>query len=213
MISFLCTNHSFLICHTGISVDTLSAEFESRHRVVEDKKIDAAIYNEDDCVDSFVKPMTPEDNGTVTENFSEDVSIQGVPLSVPSQDGSVVDDDSGDIELGDMFLEDSSSGLVLHPEIVELQKKEKMKELTSEKNLEKLEGIWKKVRFAFISAFCVDNSIHMILMPHEISFGGLCSPPLPFQSGLSAPSSHLKMCRNLGTSSYYFQFVNVSYNS
>ncbi|KAI7745964.1 hypothetical protein M8C21_029271 [Ambrosia artemisiifolia] len=108
----------------GISVDTLAAEFESRHRVVENKNIEDVIGGEDGCMESTVE--------------------QDVSLSVPSQDGSVADEDSGDIELGDMFLEDSSSDQVLPPEIVELQKKEKMKELTSEKNLEKLEGIWKK---------------------------------------------------------------------
>ncbi|XP_076921009.1 DExH-box ATP-dependent RNA helicase DExH7, chloroplastic-like [Bidens hawaiensis] len=121
----------------GISVDTLAAEFESRQRAMENKNIEAVIGGEDDCIESTVEQVGPQDNEKVTDNCStEDVS-----LSVPSQDA---DEDSGDIELGDMFLEDSSSGQVLPPEIVEMQKKEKMKELTSEKNLEKLEGIWKK---------------------------------------------------------------------
>ncbi|GKC17322.1 hypothetical protein Tco_1014104 [Tanacetum coccineum] len=131
----------------GISVDTLAAEFESRHRVIEEspsKNLDAVVCEEDDCIDSSVEQMGPEDNEIITEKFSEDVLTQGISSSVPSQEGTVADEDLGDIELGDMFLEDSSSGQVLHPDIVELQKKEKMKELTSEKNLQKLEGIWKK---------------------------------------------------------------------
>ncbi|KAI7745963.1 hypothetical protein M8C21_029270, partial [Ambrosia artemisiifolia] len=124
----------------GISVDTLAAEFESRHRVVENKNVEDVIGGEDGCIESTIEQVHPHDN----EMLKDNCSTQGVSLSVPSQDGSVADEDSGDIELGDMFLEDSSSDQVLPPEIVELQKKEKMKELTSEKNLEKLEGIWKK---------------------------------------------------------------------
>ncbi|XP_076947486.1 DExH-box ATP-dependent RNA helicase DExH7, chloroplastic isoform X2 [Bidens hawaiensis] len=121
----------------GISVDTLAAEFESRQRAMENKNIEAVIGGEDGCIESTVEQVGPQDNEKVTDNCSTDE----VSLSVLSQDA---DEDSGDIELGDMFLEDSSSGQVLPPEIMEMQKKEKMKELTSEKNLEKLEGIWKK---------------------------------------------------------------------
>lgn len=136
----------------GISVDTLAAEFESRHRVIEEspreslpcKNLDVVTCDEDGCMNSSVKQMDSKDNGTVIESCSEDVSTLGISSSVPSHDGTIVDEDSEDIELGDMFLENSSSGQVLHPEIVELQKKEKMKELTSEFFLEKLEGIWKK---------------------------------------------------------------------
>lgn len=133
--------------HTGISVDTLAAEFESRHRAIENKNTEAVVGGEDGCVESTVEQVGPQDNEIVMENCT----TQDVSLSVPSQDGAAVaDEDAGDIELGDMFLEDSSSAQVLHPEIVEFQKKEKMKELTSEKNLEKLEGIWKKVMVALI---------------------------------------------------------------
>ncbi|XP_076959181.1 DExH-box ATP-dependent RNA helicase DExH7, chloroplastic-like [Bidens hawaiensis] len=141
----------------GISVDTLAAEFESRQRAMENKNIEAVIAGEDGCIESTVDQVGPQDNEKVTDNCStEDVS-----LSVPSQDA---DEDSGDIELGDMFLEDSSSGQVLPPEIVEMQKKEKMKELTSEKNLEKLEGIWKKVMLAFMSLFCCFIWYHLLLI-------------------------------------------------
>lgn len=50
---------------------------------------------------------------------------------------------SEDVELGDFFIEDASTD-VLPPEVQEIQKKERMKDLRSEKNIEKLEGIWKK---------------------------------------------------------------------
>lgn len=146
LVLFVNYIHNFC---TGISVDTLAAEFESRYRVIEDShcKNPDTVIREDGFIDSSVEQIGPEDSKIVAENCSED---EGILLSVPSKDGNDADEDSGDIELGDMFLEDSSSGLVLHPEIVEMQKKEKMKELTSEKNLEKLEGIWKKVNIALI---------------------------------------------------------------
>ncbi|XP_071736859.1 DExH-box ATP-dependent RNA helicase DExH7, chloroplastic [Rutidosis leptorrhynchoides] len=124
----------------GISVDTLAAEFESHHLDSHCKHLDT-VCEDDHFIDSSVKQTGPQDNKTVREDILEDESIS---LSVLGKDETVTDEDSGDIELGDMFLEDSSSGLDLHSEIVEMQKKEKMKELTSEKNLEKLEGIWKK---------------------------------------------------------------------
>lgn len=44
-----------------------------------------------------------------------------------------------------MFSEDVPPSEASPHELLELQKKEKMRELRSEKNLEKLEGIWKKV--------------------------------------------------------------------
>ncbi|KAL4580736.1 hypothetical protein LXL04_016938 [Taraxacum kok-saghyz] len=121
----------------GISVDTLAAEFESRYRVIEESKNLDTVSGE---------KIDLEDDETVTESCSpDDVTSKGISVNVPSHDETVVDDDeSGEIELGDMFLEDSSSSQVLDSDILELQKKEKMKELTSERNLEKLEGIWKK---------------------------------------------------------------------
>lgn len=54
-------------------------------------------------------------------------------------------EESGDVELGGFFLEDDTASHALTPEVLELQKREKMIELCSEKNLDKLEGIWKKV--------------------------------------------------------------------
>ncbi|WJX97043.1 RNA helicase [Trifolium repens] len=49
---------------------------------------------------------------------------------------------AGDIELGGFFLEDMPSN-EMHPDILKAQKLEKIKRL-SEKNLDKLDGIWKK---------------------------------------------------------------------
>ncbi|KAI3497504.1 hypothetical protein L1887_40163 [Cichorium endivia] len=126
----------------GISVDTLAAEFESRYRVIEESKnLDTVITEKDGDTRSCIEQTDLKDHENVC---SEDVSTKGISVNVPNNDAAVSDNESGDIELGDMFLEDSSSAQVLDPGIVEMQKKEKLKELTSEKNLEKLEGIWKK---------------------------------------------------------------------
>ncbi|XP_057466071.1 DExH-box ATP-dependent RNA helicase DExH7, chloroplastic-like isoform X1 [Actinidia eriantha] len=72
---------------------------------------------------------------------STDVSSEQNFVSVPVQ---ALEEGSGDVELGNFFLEDASSSDILPPEVVNLQKKEKVRELSSEKSLEKLEGIWKK---------------------------------------------------------------------
>ncbi|KAK4835384.1 hypothetical protein QYF36_009045 [Acer negundo] len=73
---------------------------------------------------------------------SEAFSPDPVPFSIPAQEKTV--DESEDVELGDFFVEDAPSSDTLHPEILKLKQKEKMKELCSDKNLEKLDGIWKK---------------------------------------------------------------------
>ncbi|XP_052179398.1 DExH-box ATP-dependent RNA helicase DExH7, chloroplastic isoform X2 [Diospyros lotus] len=55
-----------------------------------------------------------------------------------------LEEEPGNAGLGDFFSEDVLSGQVLPPAVVELEKKEKMRELASGRNLEKLEGIWRK---------------------------------------------------------------------
>lgn len=62
----------------------------------------------------------------------------------------IAEEESIDVEIGNFFLEDGPSGEVLPPEVLELQKRERMREISSEKNLEKLDGIWKKVVLTII---------------------------------------------------------------
>lgn len=50
-----------------------------------------------------------------------------------------------DLEIGNFFSEDNPANESLSIEVHNLQKKDKLRELLSEKNLEKLGGIWKKV--------------------------------------------------------------------
>lgn len=85
-------------------------------------------------------------DGKRTESCgSKEFAHQPIPSAVPIPEKT--EDESDDVELGGFFLEDAPSSEVLPPEILELQKQEKMRELCSAKNLEKLEGIWKKVMF------------------------------------------------------------------
>lgn len=57
------------------------------------------------------------------------------------------DDNSEYLALDDIFSVDAPQNEASPHELLELQKKEKMRELRSEENLGKLEGIWKKVTF------------------------------------------------------------------
>ncbi|OMO75195.1 hypothetical protein CCACVL1_16292 [Corchorus capsularis] len=78
------------------------------------------------------------------DDSSNDFSTKPSPSMLPAQEKSVSENMSEDVEIGDFFLEDASPNDGLPPEVLQLQKKEKMKEFYSEKNLEKLDGIWKK---------------------------------------------------------------------
>ncbi|XP_051147051.1 DExH-box ATP-dependent RNA helicase DExH7, chloroplastic isoform X2 [Andrographis paniculata] len=74
---------------------------------------------------------------------SHESLVDSSPTVTPTPNGEALETESGDVELGGFFLEEGGSDEI-PAEILELQKKEKMKELCSEKNLEKMEGIWKK---------------------------------------------------------------------
>ena len=75
---------------------------------------------------------------------SKENSIKSSPSS-PIQEKPAAEEESDDVELGGFFSEDVTSNDVLPPEVLKLQKQEKMRKLYNEKNLEKLDGIWKKV--------------------------------------------------------------------
>ncbi|XP_022922708.1 DExH-box ATP-dependent RNA helicase DExH7, chloroplastic [Cucurbita moschata] len=49
-----------------------------------------------------------------------------------------------DVEIGNFFVEDVETNSNVAQELLELKKREKLRELSSGKNLEKLDGIWKK---------------------------------------------------------------------
>ncbi|KAK6157006.1 hypothetical protein DH2020_011254 [Rehmannia glutinosa] len=139
----------------GLSVDILESGYvSSSHRASNDVLYDPA--PSDNSAGNTVNICNIESDTAITE-FSVEVDQKGVgsscspeystdtAVSTSMQNGDALERESSDVELGDFFLEDgSTSDQILPPEILELQKKEKMKELSSGKNIEKMEGIWKK---------------------------------------------------------------------
>ncbi|XP_059313551.1 DExH-box ATP-dependent RNA helicase DExH7, chloroplastic isoform X2 [Lycium ferocissimum] len=94
----------------------------------------------------------------VAVNSSSNEFTENTPPSVPIDDEVASGGAPEDVELGDFLFEEDSSADVSST-ILELQKKEKMRELCSQKNLEKLEGIWKKgdpqkIPKAFLHQLC-----------------------------------------------------------
>ncbi|XP_015580752.1 DExH-box ATP-dependent RNA helicase DExH7, chloroplastic isoform X1 [Ricinus communis] len=94
----------------------------------------------------FVLPSEelPADPNDMESPSYMEFPVELAPSSVPVQGKIDLEDETADMELGGFFMEDATSNEALPPEVLELQKKEKMKKLSSEKNLEKLDGIWKK---------------------------------------------------------------------
>lgn len=82
--------------------------------------------------------------GEVAVNNRCNEFTENNPSSVPLDDKAASGGEPEDVELGSFLFEEDSSADV-SATVLELQKKEKMRELCSQKNLEKLEGIWKKV--------------------------------------------------------------------
>ncbi|KAF9690290.1 hypothetical protein SADUNF_Sadunf01G0180100 [Salix dunnii] len=133
----------------GLSLDLLEQDF-GLQRVFEDMLPTSTPYEHLEAITSFdvEGDSTIVIESIVDENHLESSSSIGFPLNpVPSSvplDGEIVSEESEDVEIGNFFIDDASSNDILSPEILELQKREKKRELCSEKNLEKLDGIWKK---------------------------------------------------------------------
>ncbi|CAA0838996.1 RNA helicase family protein [Striga hermonthica] len=154
----------------GLSVDILETGYisSSRHTSNDVASHDASSENPDSdtvnaCIIEHDKACNEfsievEEKG-VSSSAAHDHSSDSVVLNIQTQNGDVLERESGDVELGDLFGEDGDTSNQVPPEILELQKKEKMKELCSGKNIEKMEGIWKegdpkKIPKALLHQFC-----------------------------------------------------------
>ncbi|KAG5384505.1 hypothetical protein IGI04_035975 [Brassica rapa subsp. trilocularis] len=84
------------------------------------------------------------DANPVGSRSSEKIQPKALPLSSPGQELAISHDIFDDMELGDLFSEDVPPYEPSPHELLGRQKKEIMRELRDEKNLGKLEGIWKK---------------------------------------------------------------------
>lgn len=136
---------------SGLSDDSLALEHE--HEISYTFKSERASTGPE-AVDCF-KEKTPCDTEGLasgkTEVAESDVESHSMVEHLVKSGSPVVhvEKDSaqgevGDIELGGLFLEDASPSEILPPDILKVQKQEKIRRL-SEKNLDKLDGIWKKV--------------------------------------------------------------------
>jgi len=152
-----------------LSDDNLSLEHD--HEISCNFKSERASTGHDP-VDCF-KEKTPRD----TEGLASDkTAVDGSDLESHSMVDHLVKSGSpvigveknsaqgevGDVELGGFFLEDDSFSEILPPDILKVQKQENIRRL-SEKNLDKLEGIWKKVIFRLHLIFLDEWSLMLFV--------------------------------------------------
>ncbi|CAN1828931.1 DExH-box ATP-dependent RNA helicase DExH7, chloroplastic [Linum perenne] len=140
----------------GLSVDFLSQEFA--HQYQSDSlsmpegsytpAVEQLQATPVDSEDSFLPIWSAEESSACEDNIvcSSHTEASSKPLSSNALDTKKDDlgNESEEVDIGDFFLEDSTSKELMAAEVLELQKNEKMKELCSGKNVEKLDGIWKK---------------------------------------------------------------------
>ncbi|XP_050211111.1 DExH-box ATP-dependent RNA helicase DExH7, chloroplastic isoform X2 [Mercurialis annua] len=141
----------------GLSEDILEQEFVHDFALpsvpegmlassTRDEKLQAKASScaEDNVVFVLPSKELPADSSEIDCSSSLAIPVECIPSTVPVQNKTILEDEAGDVELGDFFLEDAVSNEALSSGVLELQKKEKLREFSSEKNLEKLDGIWKK---------------------------------------------------------------------
>ncbi|KAL6297594.1 hypothetical protein ACE6H2_005736 [Prunus campanulata] len=122
----------------GLSDDILASEF-GKDTAFEDTYTNPYKHSEEVHADEITV-----DGIDVERCSSIHFPVNSTLSSEPAQGKIIAEEETIDVEIGNFFLEDGPSGEVLPPEVLELQKRERMREISSEKNLEKLDGIWKK---------------------------------------------------------------------
>lgn len=78
----------------------------------------------------------------VDDCFRDSVGVNSTSITVKEKEAS--DEEPDNTELGSFFAEDDPSNEVLPPEVLKIQNKGKARRVPTGKDLEKLEGIWKK---------------------------------------------------------------------
>ncbi|XVE94165.1 hypothetical protein REPUB_Repub01dG0258300 [Reevesia pubescens] len=124
--------------HERVSESTFTSSMPEEHPEV------ISLDDEEGNSAASIMFLDEETGGVNDTESSKEFSTKSIPSMLPAQEKSVSENMSEDVEIGDFFLEDSSINDALAPEVLKLQKREKMNELYSEKNLKKLDGIWKK---------------------------------------------------------------------
>ncbi|KAM6598187.1 hypothetical protein CsatA_008711 [Cannabis sativa] len=137
----------------GLSVDILDSEFENEqasYAASEATNVSSVPHNQSEgetpgdveCASAFVSHVDESIvDGRVMELCgSEEVSVKATTSDEPIKDKDSAEEESPDVELGDFFSEDGPQNESLSLEVQKLQQKEKMREMLSDKNLEKLAG-------------------------------------------------------------------------
>lgn len=131
----------------GLSTDILaSSDYESS----------STSFNEtSDGSMPFKKDIAECEDRTISHELLNECNLS----TAPSIDVKALEGESGEVELSNFFSEDAAKDETLPSAVLELQKRERMSELLSGKNLEKLEGIWKKgdpkkIPKAFLQQLC-----------------------------------------------------------
>lgn len=162
-------NIYFQIKHVGLSDAILTSELGHDHSCensitshVPEEQHRATALSDIECNSSTILGAVETTVGIndMQCSSSTDVSDKLDLSSKPVQESISSEGDSEDVELGNMFSEDASPDEVLTPHILELQKKEKLRELLNEKNIDKLDGIWRKVIFASHSLWYLNKLIN-----------------------------------------------------
>ena len=141
----------------GLSVGVLELEFESEQASyaaseainassMPDKLSEGETFCdvERDSTSVLHVVESTSDENRMEFGTSKDSPVTSTLKDVPVQETVVGVEGTGDVELDNFFSEDGPLDENLSSEVYKLQKKEKMR-VMSEKNLEKLSGIWKKV--------------------------------------------------------------------
>ncbi|PON48782.1 RNA helicase, ATP-dependent DEAH box [Parasponia andersonii] len=141
----------------GLSVGILASEFENEQAASaasEATIVNSVPYNQSEgntlgdveCGSTLVSHV---DESIVDGNDMELCSSKESPVKAtlsdePVQEKILTEEESLDVELGNFFSEDAPINEGLSLEVHKVQQKGKMREMLSDKNLEKLGGIWKK---------------------------------------------------------------------
>ncbi|WZZ86810.1 hypothetical protein YC2023_115389 [Brassica napus] len=153
------------IAALGISEAALESEFQREYASEDATEKEIASPMPDNIHEAVdADSIQPLDEPVLDENpiencGSEENQPKDLPSCSPGQEVVASDDNSEYLALDDMFSVDVPHYEASPHELLELQKKEKMRELRSEENLGKLEGIWKKgeaqkVPKAFLHQLC-----------------------------------------------------------
>uniref|UniRef100_A0A2P2MK53 RNA helicase n=1 Tax=Rhizophora mucronata TaxID=61149 RepID=A0A2P2MK53_RHIMU len=139
----------------GVSADILARDFGHVHTSGSGNKdictssvpyehLQVVISSDAEGSLAFIEPVAESTAGGRELTSCVDVGVVPISSSVSLEREIVPEEESADVELGGFFSEDAAPDDTLPAEVLELQKMEKIRESCSEKNLEKLDGIWKK---------------------------------------------------------------------